>query len=77
MNSRFIKRLFSQKAGERWVVTGYIGMMLLLAFATFAATAWGEKAVEEQIYHSWWFTAWWALLSVALWLTVYQWIKVV
>ena len=76
MNSRFIKRLFSQKAGERWVVTGYIGMMLLLAFATFAATAWGEKAVEEQIYHSWWFTAWWALLSVALWLAVYQWIKV-
>lgn len=51
---------------KRITVAVYIGLVVLLAVATVVEQLRGTGFVEQQVYHTWWFCALWALFGAGV-----------
>lgn len=51
---------------KRITVVVYIGLVVLLAVATVVEQLRGTGFVEQQVYHTWWFCALWALFGAGV-----------
>ena len=57
---------------KKLVIALYIGMLVILAVATFAEYGWGSDFATETVYHSPFFVLWWAALVVLTLMVCYR-----
>jgi hypothetical protein len=50
---------------KKLLIALYVGLLLVMAAATFAEQVYGTGWVEEQVYHTGWFCGLWGALAVS------------